>query len=54
MNSTIVDIRYFPKSSLDENVLKKVKDKEPMLHCKVPAPYYSTFSDLKFDINWQS
>ena len=48
---TIIEIQYFPKSSLDKDFLKTVIDNEPMLHCKVSMPQYR--SDKKFDINWE-
>jgi hypothetical protein len=50
---TIVDIRYFPKSSLGEDYRKKVKAKPPMLHSKVAVPPWRNDNKEKFDINWQ-
>ncbi len=50
---TIVDIRYYSKSSLDPEYQDKVKDNPPMLHCKVAHPYWLTDKNEKFDINWE-
>lgn len=52
-NSTMVEIRFYPKSSLDKDYLEKVISNEPMLHCKVPIPPYSNEGKSKFDINWE-
>lgn len=52
-NETTIEIRYFPTSSLDSAFLEKVKDNEPMLHCKVPIPPYADVKTKKFDINWE-
>ena len=52
-DKTIIDIRYFLKSSLDKDYLEKVKDKKPMLHCKIVQPPYIHYkSKEKFDVNW--
>lgn len=50
---TIVEIQYYPKSSLDKDYLEKVRYDEPMLHCKINLPPYAKSSGLKFDINWE-
>ena len=50
---TIIEIRYYPKSSLDKDFLQKVKDSEPMLHYKIPIPPYAYDSKEQFDINWE-
>ena len=51
---TIVEIRYYPKSFLDIEYYEKVKNNEPMLHCKVShPPYLSETNPAKFDINWE-
>ena len=52
-NSTVVEIQFYPKSSLDKDYLEKVKNNEPMLHAKVAIPSYSNESKSKFDINWE-
>ena len=50
---TIVDIRCYLKSSLDEDYRQTVMEKPPMLHCKVSTPPWLFESKKKFDINWQ-
>jgi len=39
-NSTIIEIQYFPKSSLDPDQRENVRNNDSMLHCKVPFPPY--------------
>lgn len=48
---TVVDIRYYLKTSLDEEHRENVK-KSPMLHCKVSIPPYAK-DQAKFDIHWE-
>lgn len=50
---TIVDFRYYPKSSLDEDFRMKVLDDPPTLHCKVTHPPWLSDKREKFDINWE-
>jgi hypothetical protein len=50
---TIIDFRYYPKSSLNEDFRLTVLDKPPMLHCKVAHPPWLTDKKEKFDINWE-
>jgi hypothetical protein len=50
---TVVDIRYYPKSSLDLDYRQKVVHNPPMLHCKVAQPPWLTDKNEKFDINWE-
>jgi hypothetical protein len=50
---TIIDIRYYPKSSIEEEFRMKIKDQQPMLHCKVSTPPYNFEKKEKFDINWE-
>lgn len=50
---TVVEIQFYPKSSLEKDYLEKVKDNDPMLHCKVAIPPYSNEDKSKFDINWE-
>jgi hypothetical protein len=50
---TIVDIRYYPKSSLDQEYRQKIIDNPPMLHCKVATPPWLSDKKGKFDINWE-
>lgn len=50
---TIIEISYFPKSSLDEEFRKGVVDNPPMLHCKVAYPPWLDDDKAKFDINWE-
>lgn len=51
-NLTIIEIRYYLKSSLDTNFLKTVINTPPMLHCKVGIPPYAMFKTKKYDVNW--
>lgn len=52
---TIIEIQYYPKSSLDERFRKTIAENAPMLHCKVAIPSYVAAKDEKekFDINWE-
>ena len=50
---TIIDFRYYPKSSLDQDYREKVLHKSPMLHCKVAMPRWLSDKKEKFDINWE-
>lgn len=50
---TVVEIQYYPKSSLDNDYFEEVKNNEPMRHCKVSIPPYSSDNKSKFDINWE-
>jgi hypothetical protein len=52
-NMTIIDFRYFPKSSLDEEYRQLVLPNPPMLHCKVEQPPRLSEKNGKFDINWE-
>ena len=52
-NKTIIDIRYFLKTKLDLDYQQQVKDKEPMLHCKIGIPPYHTNKEDKYDVNWE-
>ena|SRR5690554_270424 len=52
-NKTIIEIQYYPKSSLDKDYFEKVKENEPMLHCKVSIPIYLQNDKEKFDVNWE-
>lgn len=50
---TIIDIRYYLKSSLDKNYRQEVLHKPPTLHCKVSLPPWVSGKKKKFDINWE-
>ncbi len=50
---TVIDIRYYPKSSLDPNYRQKVLNNPPMLHCRVAQPPWFSNKNEKFDINWE-
>jgi len=50
---TIIDFRYYPKSSLDQDFRVKVLNNPPMLHCKVAHPLWLSDNKEKFDINWE-
>ncbi|MCR1026115.1 hypothetical protein NQT66_14935 [Cellulophaga baltica] len=49
---TIIEIRYFLKTSHTEEFYPKIKENEPMLHCKVAIPPYR-IKNKKFDVNWE-
>src|SRR5579871_4069993 len=49
---TIIDFRYYLKSSLEETYRQKILSNPPMLHCKVPMPPWLSDGKEKFDINW--
>ena len=51
--STIIEIQYFPRSSLDIEYQKTSATQETMFHCKVAIPAYASDNKEKFDINWQ-
>ena len=50
---TIIDIRYYPKSSLAEDFRQNVLHRLPMFHCKVSLPPWLSEKKEKFDINWE-
>jgi hypothetical protein len=50
---TIIDIRYYRKSSLDEDYRQKIINDPPMLHCKVSLPPWLSDKKEKFNINWE-
>ena len=50
---TVIDFRYYPKSSLDPEFRQIVVHNPPMLHCKVSLPPWLTDKKAKFDINWE-
>lgn len=50
---TIIDFRYYPKTSLDEDYREKVKSNPPMLHYKVAHPFWLTNPKDKFHIKWK-
>ena len=52
-DSTIIEIQYFPRSSLDAEYQKTSATQETMLHCKVSIPSYASTTKEKFDINWE-
>ena len=52
-NLTIIEIRYYPRSSLSPEYKNEVETRETMLHCKVATPIYYSEDKEKFDINWQ-
>jgi hypothetical protein len=52
-NSTLIEIQYFPRSSLNIECPKKSTTPETTLHCKVVIPLYTSENKEKFDINWQ-
>ncbi|GAB2815688.1 hypothetical protein [Ferruginibacter profundus] len=52
-NLTIIDIRYYPKSSLDQEYKQQVMNNKPMLHSKITIPAWVSDKKNKFDINWE-
>lgn len=50
---TVIDIRYYPKSSLDDEYGQTIINNPPMLHCKVPTPPWRVNEQEKFNINWE-
>mgnify|MGYP003631380885 CR=1 FL=1 len=58
-NKTIIEIRYFLKTSHTAEFYPTIINNEPMLHCKVARPFYATESpnsnktERKFDVNWE-
>lgn len=52
-SSTIVDVRYYPKSSLTPEYRMQVSDRPPMLHGKVALPPWSFGQTKKFDLHWE-
>ncbi|WP_299126245.1 hypothetical protein [uncultured Winogradskyella sp.] len=51
--STIIEIQYYPKSSLESDFYETVKENNPMLHCKIGLPNYRKNDTKKFDVNWE-
>lgn len=50
---TIIDVRYYLKSSLEKSYRKKVIHSKPMIHSKVDLPNNHKDNE-KFDIHWKS
>ena len=50
---TIIDILYYPKSSLDPEYRQTVLHNPPMFHLKVSRPPWLGDKKKKFDINWE-
>jgi hypothetical protein len=50
---TIIDIRYYAKTSLKPEYRQLVGARSPMFHCKVALPPTALYRDGKFDINWR-
>ena len=51
--NTIIEIQYFPKSSLESDFYETIKYNEPMLHCKIGIPPYVNNKSEKCDVNWE-
>jgi len=51
-NETIIEIRYFLKTSHTKDYYPVIKNNESMLHCKVAMPPYH-IEGKKFDVNWE-
>jgi hypothetical protein len=52
-DKTIIELRYFLKSNLDQNFRSLIQDNLPMIHFKVENPPSINYKKEKFDINWQ-
>lgn len=56
-NKTIIEIRYFLKTSHTPEYYPTIKNNPPMLHCKVATPPYASdffnTTKMKFDIHWE-
>lgn len=50
---TIIEIQYYPKSSLESSFYETVKYNDPMLHCKIRIPPYINDKSKKYDVNWE-
>lgn len=50
---TVIEISYFPKSSLEQDYRQKISGNPPMIHCKVAMPPWLSDNKEKFDINWE-
>ena len=51
--NTIIDVRYYLKSKLNEEYKSQVVDNDPMLHIKIALPNFQEIPKVKFDINWE-
>ncbi len=51
--STIIEIQYYPKSSLESEFYEAVKNNDPMIHMKIGIPPYVISKTEKYDVNWQ-
>lgn len=51
--STIIEIQYYPKSSLEPDFYETIKNNEPMLHMKIGIPPYVNNKNEKYDVNWE-
>ena len=52
-DNTIIEIRYYPKSSLESEFYETIKDNEPMSHMKIGIPPYVNNKTEKYDVNWE-
>ncbi|WP_025744129.1 hypothetical protein [Aquimarina pacifica] len=52
-DNTIIEIQYYPKSSLESEFYETVKNNEPMLHCKIAIPPGYNDKKEKIDVNWE-
>jgi len=50
---TVIEIQYYPKSSLESDFYETVKYNDPMLHCKIGVPPYKNNKTEKYDVNWE-
>lgn len=58
-DKTIIEIKYFLKTSHTKDFYETIKNNEPMWHCKIANPPYwnsiknTAKQEKKFDVNWQ-
>ena len=52
-DKTIIQIKYFPKSSLTKGIFGNLETTPPMFHCKIKMPLYFQERRKRFDINWE-
>lgn len=58
-DKTIIEIKYFLKTSHTKDFYETIKNNDPMWHCKIAIPPYlnaigkTAKEEKKFDVNWQ-
>lgn len=51
--TTVIAIRFYPRSALTVDYQQAIAYQPPMLHTKLPIPYWVDSPSLKFDVNWK-